>query len=418
MRSRRDYAVITASYWGFTLTDGALRMSVLLHLHELGRTPFEIASMFLLYELLGVATNFIGGWVAARFGLKSTLFGGLALQIVACAMLLVDPTRLTVPWMMAAQGLSGVAKDLTKMSSKSYIKLVVPTDDRRGLMKWVAILTGSKNTLKGIGFFLGAWMLATIGFRGACLGMIGLLVTVLLVALVALPRATGKSRSRVGLGSLFSHDARLNWLAAARLFLFAARDVWFVLALPLYLATHLGWSFQGVGGFLAAWIIGYGIVQAAAPTLTRSSGGDAPDARRLGAWTTTLLVPLAALFVLLGADVAMSPTSIVVTCLAVFGIVFALNSAIHSYLVVAYAEADKVALRVGFYYTANAAGRLLGTVLSGAVFQAAGQGEAGLRAGLGVAMGFVAISAVMCLPLSRAERAVERSNEVTEGGVA
>ncbi|MCA9322395.1 MAG: MFS transporter, partial [Planctomycetes bacterium] len=141
----RQYAVVTGAYWSFTVTDGALRMLVLLHLHELGRSALEIASLFLFYEVFGVVTNFLGGYIGSRFGLKSTLVGGLSLQIAALAMMVVDPSRLTIPWVMISQSLSGVAKDLTKMSSKSLVKLVLPEDDDHRLMKWVAVLTGSKN---------------------------------------------------------------------------------------------------------------------------------------------------------------------------------------------------------------------------------------------------------------------------------
>jgi MFS family permease len=401
----RDYATVTASYWVFTLTDGALRMLVLLYLHEHGHSPLEIASLFLFYELFGVVTNFVGGWIGARFGLKSTLFAGLGLQVVACGLLTVDEARLTLPLLMVAQALSGIAKDLTKMSSKSYVKLVVAESDARGLMKWVAILTGSKNTLKGLGFFLGGVLLATLGLRGACLGMAGALLVALVGSIALLPRAPGKSSSNVSLASLVSRDPRIHWLSAARLFLFGSRDVWFVLALPIFLATDLGWSHGRVGGFLAAWIVGYGLVQAAAPAFVGARGADgarsAPDARRLGSWTAALVLPLAALVLALRQDLA--PATSLTIGLALFGLVFAANSAIHSYLIISYAEGDRVALRVGFYYMANAAGRLVGTLLSGAVFQAAGQGRSGLVACLLVSLGFVVVSGLLCVPLRRAE---------------
>jgi MFS transporter, APGE family, 1-arseno-3-phosphoglycerate exporter len=402
----RDYVVITLTYWVFTLTDGALRMLVLLYLHELGYEPFAIASMFLFYELFGVVTNFLGGWLGARFGLTSTLFGGLTFQLVALGMLAVNANGLTVPYAMLAQALSGIAKDLTKMSAKSYIKLVVPEHDHQGLMRWVALLTGSKNTLKGVGFFLGGLLLGWIGFRAGCLAMAGAVATVLLAAALALPRAAGRSRAAVTWRALVPPAGPIRWLSGARLFLFGARDVWFVLALPIYLESVLGWAFLDVGAFLAVWIIGYGFVQAIAPAYVGARNRDvarsASGAARLGLWTTGLILPLAGILAAFGlgapADVAL------VVGLAAFGIVFASNSAIHSYLIVAYAEGDKVAMRVGFYYMANAVGRLLGTLLSGAVFQVAGQGEAGLLACIATSIGFVTASALLCVPLAAAER--------------
>jgi MFS family permease len=407
-RGLRDYAVVTGSYWAFTLTDGALRMLVLLYLHERGHAPMAIASMFLFYELFGVVTSLLGGWIGARFGLKSTLFSGLLLQIVACVMLAVDPARLTVVWVMVAQAFSGIAKDLTKMSSKSYIKLVVPAGDVQGLLKWVAILTGSKNTLKGVGFFLGGVLLAAVGLRGAVLGMAVGLAVALCLAVALLPKAPGKSRAKVRLKDLVSRDARINWLSAARLALFGSRDVWFVLALPIYLSVERGWSHAGVGGFLALWIVGYGLVQASAPAFVgeaRAEGGARrpPGAARLLRWSLALLVPMIA--IVAGLQLGAPPTPVLVAGLVVFGAIFAANSAIHSYLIVAYAARDEVALRVGFYYMANAAGRLVGTILSGVVFQLAGQGQAGLVACLGTSIALVALASAACVPLRRAEAA-------------
>ncbi|MCB9915227.1 MAG: organoarsenical effux MFS transporter ArsJ [Planctomycetes bacterium] len=378
-RGLRDYAVVTGAYWVFTLTDGALRMLVLLWLHELGRSPLEIASLFLAYEALGVVTNFTGGWVGAHVGLKATLVVGLALQVLVCASLGWQASVLSVPLVLAALAASGVAKDLTKMSAKSFLKLVVPAGDGHGLLRWVALLTGSKNTLKGVGFFLGGALLAALGFRGACYGMAGALVLAALGAQALLPRAAGKAKRKPDLRQLVSADARVNWLSAARLFLFGARDVWFVLALPIYLAAELGWSHAAVGGALAGWVILYGVVQAGAPRVvgTAAAAGErrAPDARRLGGLTAALLAPLLGLALALAAGLAPVPTLVV--GLLAFGFVFALNSALHSYLILAYAR-EEVSLDVGFYYTANAAGRLVGTLLSGALFQLAGQGRDGL----------------------------------------
>src|SRR3546814_16323600 len=62
------YIAVTAAYWAFMLTDGALRMLVLLHFHTLGFSAIQLAYLFLLYEFMGVVTNLSAGWIAARFG--------------------------------------------------------------------------------------------------------------------------------------------------------------------------------------------------------------------------------------------------------------------------------------------------------------------------------------------------------------
>jgi len=411
MRNLRDYAVITASYWTFTLTDGALRMLILFHLHELGFSPLKVVSLFVFYEFFGVVTNLVGGWLGARFGLRNTLFTGLGLQIIACSLLALMSAQLSVPLVMLAQAISGIAKDLTKMSSKSYIKFVVPSSDGAGLMKWVAILTGSKNALKGVGFLLGGFLLGSVGFQAANLGMAGMLLLMLLLSWMLLPNAAGKSKSKLRLRQMIPSDARINWLSAARLFLFGSRDVWFVFALPIFLSTNLGWSFARSGAFLAAWVIGYGMVQALTPLLVggRDDTGQPPSAKRLIPWTIALLLPLGGLAALLhqGAQ----PAASLIAGLALFGIIFAINSAMHSFLIVHYADDDQVSLNVGFYYMANSLGRLLGTVLSGAVFQWAGMGSSGLVACLLVSAGLVLASSLFCLPLKSAEARMSRAPE-------
>jgi len=404
VRNLRDYAVVTASYWAFTITDGALRMLVLLFLHERGFSPLELATTFVLYELAGMVTNLVGGWLGARFGLSTTLFSGLALQIAACSLLAIDPSLLSVVYVMTLQGLSGIAKDLTKMSSKSYVKLVVPEGDEHGLLHWVALITGSKNALKGVGFFVGGLLLSTIGFRAACLGMAGMLTVALAASALLLPRGAGRIAGKAQLRSVFSEDARINWLAASRLFLFGSRDLWFAISLPVFLASDLGWSDSWIGAFLALWVIGYGFVQAGAPRIVvrRRTGAPLVTAAQLLVWTLTLLAPLGAIAAAI--HLGHAPERSIILGLAAFGALFAVNSALHSYLIVAYADSEKVAMQVGFYYMANAAGRLAGTVLSGAVFQAAGLGSPGLVACIATSMTFVALSAAFCLPLGRAER--------------
>ena len=375
MTELRNYALVTGAYWAFTLTDGALRMLVLLHFHALGYSAVQIALLFLLYEFCGVGTNLLGGWIGANLGLRVTLFGGLALQVLALGMLaLLDPgwpVALSVGYVMGAQALSGIAKDLTKMSSKSAIKVLLPAEAHGALFQWVAILTGSKNALKGAGFFLGGLLLASLGFRAALLVMAAALALVLLAVVVSLPGELGKAKKKVKFSHLLSKSREINLLSAARLFLFGSRDVWFVVGLPVYLSASLGWSHAGVGGFLALWVIGYGGVQALTPRLLqRGLGGGTPQggAASLGAFALAGLTALLAL----GVQFQLDPWLVVVAGLALFGVVFALNSSVHSYLILAYSSGDQVAVDVGFYYMANAAGRLIGTLLSGVVFQWAG----------------------------------------------
>ncbi|OWY67063.1 MFS transporter [cyanobacterium TDX16] len=392
----RNYALVTAAYWGFTITDGALRMLVLLHFHLLGYTPLQIAMLFLFYEIFGVVTNLFGGWIGSQFGLKLTLYGGIGLQVFALAMLaLLNPewaVWLQVTYVMVAQAFSGIAKDLTKMSSKSAIRLVIPQEAQSSLFKWVAILTGSKNALKGVGFFIGSVPLAQFGFVNALLIMAGGLCLILGTG-VLLPQGMGKIKAKVKFTQLFSKSREINILSAARFFLFGARDVWFVVALPVFLYSTLGWTFEQVGGFMACWVIGYGTVQFLAPDLLRWLGsGAAPQGRTIQIWTFVLSAIPAAIALFL--QLRVSPALTIVVGLAIFGIIFAFNSAIHSYLVLAYTDDDKVALNVGFYYMANSGGRLAGTVLSGLIFQLFG-----LVGCLWVSMAFVLMAAAISLKL-------------------
>ena len=367
----RQYAIITGNYWAFTLTDGALRMLVVLHFYALGYSPLAIAMLFLFYEFFGIVTNLVGGWLGARIGLNRTMHIGLALQVGALLMLAVPSEWLLVAWVMAAQAISGIAKDLNKMSAKSSIKMLVPKDAQGSLYKWIAILTGSKNTLKGVGFFLGAGLLALFGFRGAVLGMAAALALVAVASLFLMQADLGKAKGKPKFTEILSKDERVNRLSAARVFLFGARDIWFVVALPVYMSAQLGWASWWVGAFMACWVIGYGVVQGFAPRITGvGQAGSVPDGRVARLWGGALaFVPLAlALSLQISASVAIG----LVVGLMVFGALFAVNSSLHSYLIVAYAKEDGVSMDVGFYYMANAAGRLLGTVLSGWVYQAWG----------------------------------------------
>jgi MFS family permease len=397
MTGIRNYALVTGAYWAFTLTDGALRMLVLLHFHELGYGPVALAFLFLFYEFFGIVTNLFGGYLAARTGLRATLLSGLALQVFALVMLsLVAPgwsKAASVAYVMAAQALSGIAKDLTKMSAKSAIKTLVPQGAESSLFKWVAILTGSKNALKGVGFFLGGLLLTVLGFRPALWAMAAALLFILLGSTVSLPRELGKSKAKNKLAMLLSKDAGINRLSAARFFLFGARDIWFVVGVPVFLSTALGWGFTEVGSFLALWVIGYGAVQSLAPTLLGIwTGGQAPRAGAAQVLAFALAVSMA--LVPLGLAAGLSARLVVLAGLGLFGAVFALNSSVHSYLVLAYSDGDKVALNVGFYYMANAAGRLVGTLLSGVLY-----GVARLNGCLWASVAFAAATGLISLLL-------------------
>ncbi|WP_027857061.1 organoarsenical effux MFS transporter ArsJ [Marinobacterium jannaschii] len=393
----RQYLLVTGNYWAFTLTDGALRMLVVLHFHQLGYSPLDIALLFIFYEFFGVVTNLVGGWLGARIGLNRTMNIGLGLQVIALGMLLVPAAMLTVPWVMAAQALSGIAKDLNKMSAKSAIKQLTRSGADSQLFKWVALLTGSKNTLKGVGFFMGGALLAALGFGGAVQAMLVLLVAVLIGSLLFLHQELGKARSKPKFSEIFSTSPAVNRLSAARLFLFASRDIWFVVALPVYLSSSFGWDFWLVGGFMASWVIGYGFVQAAAPWLTGRRRGIVPDGKSLTLWA----LPLALLPLLISAGLEIDAGIALIGGLALFGVLFAVNSSLHSFLIVSYAKADGASMDVGFYYMANAMGRLIGTLLSGWVFQVWG-----LQACLWLSALMLATSGIIALTLPRQAAAV------------
>ncbi len=365
----RNYVLVTAGYWVFTLTDGALRMLVLLHFNELGYSPVAIAFLFLAYEFMGILTNLLGGWVGSRRGLNRTLVAGLALQVVALVALTFEQPSwekwFVVAFVMAAQALSGIAKDLTKMSSKSAVKTVAGNADG-ALFKLVAILTGSKNALKGVGFFIGAALLSGFGYDAALWAMAGALAITVVVLVIFLNEDIGKSKKKSPLRSILSKSDSINRLSAARFFLFGSRDIWFVVALPVFLADELGWSHQGIGGFLAVWVIGYGIVQSFAPRLLGRGGAETDEINAVQRWALILAAVTVAIAVAVGFDDL--TTVAVVGGLIVFGVVFAMNSSLHSYLILAYSDDDEVALDVGFYYSANAAGRLVGTLLSGVLY--------------------------------------------------
>ena len=380
------YIAVTAAYWAFMLTDGALRMLVLLHFHTLGFSAVQLAYLFVLYEIAGMVTNLCAGWVAARFGLTSTLYAGLGIQVLALlALAQLDPTwaiGVSVAYVMVVQGASGVAKDLAKMSSKSAVKLLAPSEGG-GLFRWVALLTGSKNAVKGLGFLLGAALLASFGFVWAVLGMAAILAVILIAVLIAMPPGLPKGRKGANFSEVFSKSSNVNWLSAARVFLFGARDVWFVVGIPIYFYAVLSdgtvsgnrTAFFMIGTFMAVWVILYGFVQASAPRILRASSRSESDlvyAAKGWAWTLTA-IPAALTIAALASNGPQTWLTItLIAGLLLFGAIFAINSALHSYLILAFTKADRVTMDVGFYYMANAGGRLLGTVLSGVTYQLGG----------------------------------------------
>ena len=397
------YIAVTAAYWAFMLTDGALRMLVLLHFHTLGFSPVQLAYLFVLYEIAGVITNLCAGWIAARFGLTSTLYAGLGLQVLALlALAQLDPTwaiGTSVAFVMLVQGASGVAKDLAKMSSKSAVKLLAPSQDG-ALFRWVALLTGSKNMVKGAGFLLGAVLLATLGFVWAVLGMAAILAAILLAVLIAMPPGLPKGRKDTKFSEVFSKSPNVNWLSAARVFLFGARDVWFVVGIPIYFYAVLSdgttegnrAAFFMIGTFMALWVILYGLVQANAPRILRASGRSEADligAARTWGWGLAAVLVMLTLAAVTATEQQLWLTLTLVIGLLIFGAVFAVNSSLHSYLILTFTKAERVTMDVGFYYMANAGGRLAGTLLSGLTYQAGG-----LVLMLGTAAGMVAASAI------------------------
>ncbi len=368
-------------------------MLVVLYFHLLGYSPFEVAMLFLFYEFFGIITNLLGGWLGSRFGLNLTMHVGMALQVIALTMLTVPDTWLSVPYVMAAQALSGIAKDLNKMSAKAGVKTLVQASNSSKLFKWVAVLTGSKNALKGVGFFTGTALLEWVGFRSALMVLAGVLLITFIITAILLPSGLGKMKYKPKFSQIFSKHSSINWLSAARFFLFSSRDVWFVVGLPVFLYSVLGWSFIQVGGFLALWVIGYGFVQAFTPKLFGAlHNHQGPGGGSARIWAFILAILPAGIAIALGQG--WPPAIVIVAGLILFGIIFAINSAIHSYLILAYSDSDKVSMNVGFYYMANAGGRLSGTLLSGWTYQ-----TYGLEGCLWWSTGLVLIAAVLSCKL-------------------
>ena len=402
------FAIISLSYCLFTVTDGALRMIVLLHAFTKGFDAFEVALMFTLYETMGVVTNFLAGVFGALWGIKSTLLVGLCLQVVSIALLYAWDDAFTkeeaIVFVTAAQGLSGVAKDLVKLGGKSVTKLVTPDEKQSQLFKLVSFITGLKNSLKGAGYFVGAALLAA-SYNLALAVLIGLVVLAMPWAALRLSSDLGTTRKEnVTLEAIFKKNHNVNTLSLARMFLFGSRDLWFEVPLPFFLrsADGFGWPREAVGAFLAGYIILYGQLQSWSPQAVLSPLGQDPPNKYSAALWAWLLLPVT---VALAATLQFSAPfverdvdamiALLTALVALFAVVFAVNSAVHSYLIVKYSEGDKVAMNVGFYYMANAAGRLVGTLVSGALYAYSGDTRTqGLAHCFWTSAGFVVVASL------------------------
>lgn len=378
-KSDLSFFLITFSYWFFMLTDGALRMLVLLHFHTLGFTPLQLAYLFLLYEFFGMVTNLTAGWIAKKIGLNITLYTGLFLQILSLLLLTqIDKNwsiTLSVIFVMATQGLSGIAKDLTKMSSKSSVKLLAP-DNNSKLFQWVSFMTGSKNAVKGFGFLLGSLSLTFIGFKSSLFFMAAFLSITLILVLILLKDKLSTTKKDTKFSEVFSKNKNINYLSLGRVFLFGARDTWLVVGLPIFLYSILSdgsiesnhKAFFVIGTFMAGWTVFYGFVQSITPKLVSNKNS---TRKQIEFWASALtVIPL--FLIPLNFYTQDFLLHITIFVLFVFGFVFAINSSIHSFLILKFTDKNRVTLDVGFYYMSNAFGRLMGTLLSGLSYQYGG----------------------------------------------
>ena len=378
-KSDLSFFLITFSYWFFMLTDGALRMLVLLHFHTLGFTPLQLAYLFLLYEFFGMVTNLTAGWIAKKIGLNITLYSGLFLQILSLLLLTqIDKNwsiTLSVIFVMATQGLSGIAKDLTKMSSKSSVKLLAP-DNNSKLFQWVSFMTGSKNAVKGFGFLLGSLLLTFIGFKSSLFFMAAFLSITLILVLILLKDKLSTTKKDTKFSEVFSKNKNINYLSLGRVFLFGARDTWLVVGLPIFLYSILSdgsiesnhKAFFVIGTFMAGWTVFYGFVQSITPKIISNKNS---TRKQIEFWASALtVIPL--FLIPLNFYTQNFLLHITIFVLFVFGFVFAINSSIHSFLILKFTDKNRVTLDVGFYYMSNAFGRLMGTLLSGLSYQYGG----------------------------------------------
>jgi len=228
----RPFVIISITYLLFTVTDGAIRMIVLLHAYSKSFSALQVAVMFTLYELAGVFTNLAAGMMGARWGIRFTLIVGLCLQIFSYGLLFGWnddwSQRTAIIYVTIAQMFAGIAKDLTKLGGKTVTKLVTPEGRHTRLFRLVSLLTGWKNSLKGVGYFRGSALLE-VSYDAALGFMIGLIVIAMPFAIFGLDKNLGTAKKKnASLKEIFVLDNfNLNVLSLARLFLFASRDFWF-----------------------------------------------------------------------------------------------------------------------------------------------------------------------------------------------
>jgi MFS family permease len=392
-RAIKPFVVISASYLLFTVTDGGIRTIVLFNAFQRKFSAFEVSIMFVLYELAGTFTNFLAGIAGARWGLKATMLAGLFLQLGGIGMLFGWSEKFTkeqaIIFVTIAQMLSGISKDLVKLGGKAVTKLVTPDSKQGVLYKRVSMITGLKNSLKGVGYFLGGALVQWSYF-----GALGVMMGIVLLAIPwpALGLESGLGRTRrenITWRSVFKKNHNIQALSAARFFLFASRDAWFDVPLPFYLRSKegFGWERAAAAALLGAWIILYGQVQSWTPQLVAKPLKQFPANKYHAAlWAgINAVIPLVLGCFLQFSDIfrahdvrAMMP--ILLVGVFVFAIIFAINSSIHSYLAVKYSEGDKIAVDIGFYYMSNSAGRLFGTLVGGALFEFVGNYTNGFAA--------------------------------------
>lgn len=443
-KALRPFVIISSSYLLFTITDGAIRMIVLLHAYNKSFSALEVSIMFSLYELAGVFTNLAAGLMGAKWGIKFTLIIGLSLQLLSYGLMFGWQDSWTkseaIIYVTVAQMFAGIAKDLTKLGGKTVTKLVTPDEKETQLFKLVSFITGWKNSLKGVGYFAGAALLQ-VSYVLALSVMMALVLIAMPWAICGLDRSLGtaKKKNATWKDAFKMDNQKLNLLSAARLFLFASRDFWFEVPLPFFLRAPaceglgtetcfqssdcsqgaicgssgyceninpgggcggLGLERVVVGAILGGYIILYGQVQSLTPQLVTGPLRQSPPNKLTEVFwglincVPTLIMAVAMMLApsFVNADADEMTIWFAVNVVA-FAVIFAINSSIHSFLVVNYAAKDKVAVSVGFYYMSNACGRLMGTIGSGVLYTFIGENIgslAGTDAVAGLAACFLA----------------------------
>lgn len=439
----------------FTITDGAIRIIVLLYANQIGLSPLDIAVLFTLYELMGVVTNLFGGVFASRFGLKASMFLSLFLQLLGLVLVvLVEPifgdlehlamklpsnltclasTRTVIEegnmgkraevivYITFCQALSGVAKDFMKISCKTIPKLVTKkdADEESSLFKLYSIVTGLKNSFKGFGFIFGALLTNFLGFEIAVYVLVGIVVVIVPAVVWGIDKDAGKAREFPGFNlKIFKKPWNINVLSLARFFLFGSRDVWFEVAAPLFFRNIIGWTEFEVGLFIGGYVIVYGYFQTATAKIYKAKNKDAkktswrpsclrgvPPVQHIGGWAVACAAEILLLGIVLhflyqeyigqecAAQYGAAIAGVLIVGFYAFGVIFAVNSAIHSYFIGLFSGGDKASMDIGFYYMANAMGRLVGTILSGYVYEVT-RDEFGLSICLWVSSLFMALAAV------------------------